>query len=1006
MGRPDHDAGRGPAFDLWRSNPTERQPKNATASSSGASPCVNIPPRNQERGLEKEKTAGVCSRQRTSSLAVSNLAKCEISPSRRGPFAFHARPRDHLAEVQVRPQTDSDSDGLRSSSPGRSGSKFLSRIQDADFLSRSSPHECKTEERRAGVLGANEGSSSFPNDESMKQFRSVLPRSNAAAVVAASTRNGATASTSDVGAEEFVNNVDSASVKANADQSPRRAKVPGATALDIKAAEAARQAKNLSGALLKPQAIASSAAHQRACLGDSISPRLRRRSTPTAPTGCASELVSIAENESEKIPEGLSRTEILQRVSADVSRGVAIPAFEALEKNTLPDACDAADGSNRHDLQMRRFLGLQVPGKPQNTKAGSSSSSRVALHGPPLASGATTEQGSAVDGSFSRTCQKQGVAQNDYGLLQFGEKLKQASAAKFSLVQDVSATGGERVLIRSRNSKYSTFDTLCTFDGSRFSEEDADYLGTVESLRRLPVFALESLHQAANRKHSGAVPAADKEAASHDRTGKTSSSQRNNVKAHEPQVKSPGLVERILQARDRQRPGLQTGTSQQQASPSTGPASTGRPEQENKDDRQRAPVRATSDTTPKAILEPSEFGREIPTSADVLAALYNMRGADIAGEHELGFLVRLISLLHTWSYKGAHELMLSKGLDFLFERSAQDQTPRNDLLVAAAHHLQGLMATVLDPKAARKKMQSRAMEHYATQEAARVARKKAKLFVAESREQLGIVESYTDAMEQGRFQSMAVEKGRLLYENTAAAAAAAVATAGEAQQAEEVDFGGRPFYVDRDELNAADIAYFNGSRAQVDLARVRMRWWDKSADLEALDKMMRRLVFPIKCDACGETIALCKKSILGGHDYPQMFYQVVLRDKDTGELSLTFPPSSRSIGQRSHYLACRNTPDRCFCGWWLDNICFQEYRESIRDMQKVGESSWWNCAFYQISIHAHMYPGSACRCHNYVPPRMDRATPRWNDSRAADKIFGAGASQTEADSLTCVEADD
>ncbi|CAD7946846.1 unnamed protein product, partial [Amoebophrya sp. A25] len=62
-------------------------------------------------------------------------------------------------------------------------------------------------------------------------------------------------------------------------------------------------------------------------------------------------------------------------------------------------------------------------------------------------------------------------------------------------------------------------------------------------------------------------------------------------------------------------------------------------------------------------------------------------------------LLRLVALLYTWSFDGAYRLLISKGMDFIFQRpkGRSDGQPANDILTRTAEHVLALCSLMKTP---------------------------------------------------------------------------------------------------------------------------------------------------------------------------------------------------------------------------------------------------------------------------------------------------------------------
>ncbi|CAD7930734.1 unnamed protein product, partial [Amoebophrya sp. A25] len=212
---------------------------------------------------------------------------------------------------------------------------------------------------------------------------------------------------------------------------------------------------------------------------------------------------------------------------------------------------------------------------------------------------------------------------------------------------------------------------------------------------------------------------------------------------------------------------------------------------------------------------------EIPSASSLISALRMVTGK-IVGCNNFGLLLRLVSLLHTWSYRGSFELLVAKGVDFIFPQDKAGN-PINDVMLCAVGHAKSVLSTVIDGAAERKQIRDQALQRHAKVQAENEKRKAAATLLKERREQLKLVESYSKALDKERFTSMCVENGNALQEQQSSASAAAALSA-TCQGESSIDLGGREFWVTQEKLGAEELAYYSGDKQALHLLMLRQHF--------------------------------------------------------------------------------------------------------------------------------------------------------------------------------------
>ncbi|CAD7946844.1 unnamed protein product [Amoebophrya sp. A25] len=300
------------------------------------------------------------------------------------------------------------------------------------------------------------------------------------------------------------------------------------------------------------------------------------------------------------------------------------------------------------------------------------------------------------------------------------------------------------------------------------------------------------------------------------------------------------------------------------------------------------------------------------------------------------------------------------------------------------------------PATEQSRLRQRAMEHQREIEMKRAMARSGQKFLNESQRQLEVLDAYSKAVSAARYQSMVVDRTAVADKEHSGKAAASSSKF-------RFDLDGRQFFVEEESLSANDLAYFASASAERDLLQLRCQFWDATADFDKIDQITRRLVYPVFCDECGELIFLARKSIMG-QAVPQLRYQIVLRDPKTGSTYLEVIVQ-RSTGKRSHWLVDPSNDAECYCGYWFRGKLYLRWRADCKDLEKAHEAQWWGCAFLKAAVHAKVYPNSACRCVDYKPPGIHRASNRWTTSQIASAIFSQdGADAIDDDDLICQAA--
>ncbi|CAD7964821.1 unnamed protein product [Amoebophrya sp. A25] len=158
-------------------------------------------------------------------------------------------------------------------------------------------------------------------------------------------------------------------------------------------------------------------------------------------------------------------------------------------------------------------------------------------------------------------------------------------------------------------------------------------------------------------------------------------------------------------------------------------------------------------------------------------------------------------------------------------------------------------------------------------------------------------------------------------------------------------------------LPPSEIAWLESEDARLHCALMEQRWWDPVADMLAIDKQHRSVVYPIHCEECGKWVAdMMKRCATRGQRYPYAQIRTVKRRLLQPNQAETEITTTKSAGNMSHLIVNEKDLRECCCGWWRRGRCYVDELCA----EKLTEPGWWGCVRAYAEAWGRHFHGCDC----------------------------------------------